>query len=179
MLPRPRRRGPPAPDGASLVEFALVAPLLILIVIGGASLLLRLHVQSALEAAAVAAARVAARSGGDEDQVRLAVARQTRMLAPQDVRYCVRGTGYGEDVQATVRYVGALLTQLPFYNAPLPDAVAWSTGQSERQFRVGDCADLSPDDDRAPLAEAPPGRLGGPAVFPGVGTAWWEPGDPP
>jgi hypothetical protein len=156
-----------------------VAPVLLLIVIGGASLLVRIHVQSALEAAAFDAARVAAHSGGDEAAVRAAVLRQTRMLASDEVWYCAQGSGYGQDVVVTVGYRGSLITTLPWADAPLPDAVAWATGQSDRAFRFGACEDVGAAldvPDGGAVGEA--ARLG-PAVMPGVGTAAWSPGGAP
>lgn len=127
-------------SGASLVEFAIVAPVLVLLMIGGSALLARMHVQSALEAAAEQAAWTAARSGGDEAQVQSAIQRSMPFAAPGEVQVCTTGAGYAQDVMVQLRYRGPLIERLPLFNAPLPDAIAIATGQSERVFQWGDCA---------------------------------------
>lgn len=160
-----RRCGRRAHSGASLVEFAIVAPVLIVLVIGGSAVLARMHVQSALEAAADHAAWVAARSGGDATQIQAAVQQMVPFVPPHDLQICARGQGYAQDVLVVVRYRGPLIARLPVFNAPLPDAIGIATGQSERVFQVGVCpSELSALD--APAGAPPAAPRYGPAADP-------------
>jgi len=154
--------------GASLIEFAVVMPLLTTLIIGGICLLIRLTVYAALDDAATQAAWAAAR-GGDAPDVARAIAASLPFARAEDVAACVASGGYHEDVIARVAYDGPVISRLPFFNDPLPPAVALTTNQQERSFAFGlactipGARDLAAQEDAA--APAAP-RPRGPAAWP-------------
>jgi hypothetical protein len=143
-------------------------PLLMTLIIGGICLLIRLAVYAALDDAATQAAWAAAR-GGDALDVARAIAASLPFARAEDVAACVASGGYHEDVIARVAYDGPVISRLPFFNAPLPPAVALTTNQQERSFAFGlactipGARDLAAQED----ADAPPApRPRGPAAWP-------------
>lgn len=119
---------------ASLLEFALVAPLLILLVLGGTSLLVRGLYRDALDEAAEQGAWAAARTGGDLPAIRMAVGRAIPFVSPGDLQITARSSGYHTPVDVAVTYVGDAVTSLPFFNGPFSPALASATNQQERSF---------------------------------------------
>jgi len=143
-------------------------PLLTTLIIGAICLLIRLAVYAALDDAATQAAWAAAR-GGDALDVARAIAASLPFARAEDVAACVASGGYHEDVIARVAYDGPVIARLPFFNAPLPPAVALTTNQQERAFAFGlactipGARDLAAQED----ADAPPApRPRGPAAWP-------------
>jgi len=143
-------------------------PLLTTLIIGAICLLIRLAVYAALDDAATQAAWAAAR-GGDALDVARAIAASLPFARAEDVAACVASGGYHEDVIARVAYDGPVISRLPFFNAPLPPAVALTTNQQERSFAFGlactipGARDLAAQED----ADAPPApRPRGPAAWP-------------
>jgi Flp pilus assembly protein TadG len=122
--------------GTSLVEFALVLPLLVLLVIGGASLFVRNLYRDALDEAAEQAAWAAARTGGDVAAIQGAVQRSIPFAPIEQLSISATSTGYHAEVAVIVGYRGEAITSLPFFNAPLVDAQATATNQQERAFTV-------------------------------------------
>jgi len=122
--------------GTSLVEFALVLPVLVLLVIGGMSLFVRNLYRDALDEAAEQAAWAAARTGGDVAAVQGAVQRSIPFIPIEQLSISATSTGYHAEVAVTVGYRGEAITSLPFLNAPLADAQASATNQQERAFAV-------------------------------------------
>jgi hypothetical protein len=59
--------GPRRDDGSAVVEFAVVVPLLVLLLLAVVQVGIALHVRATLQSAAAEAARVAAVSGGGPD----------------------------------------------------------------------------------------------------------------
>lgn len=143
-------------------------PLLTTLIIGGVCLLIRLAVYAALDDAATQAAWAAAR-GGDARDVARAIAASLPFARAEDVAACVASGGYHEDVIARVAYDGPVISRLPFFNDPLPPAVALTTNQQERSFAFGlactipGARDLVAQEDAA--APAAP-RPRGPAAWP-------------
>ena len=76
-----RERGSPSDRGSAIVEFTLVAPLLVLLALGIVQVSLALHVRSTLTSAAVEGARAAALAGADPG----AGLRRTRSLLADNV----------------------------------------------------------------------------------------------
>jgi Flp pilus assembly protein TadG len=160
--------------GASLVEFALVLPLLSLLVIGGSCLFVRNLYRAALDTAAEQAAWAAARSGGDVGAVRDAVQRAFPFAPVEDLSVLATSTGYHAEVVVTVDYRGDTIASLPFFNAPLAEAQASATNQQERAFTLRLDADTHPSTTvlqrPAPAEASPDGPAAwpsGPAVSPG------------
>ena len=126
--------------GTSLIEFAIVAPLLVLLVIGGISLFVRVTFRDSLDEAAEQAAWAAARTGGDAAAIQQAIARSAPFIPAGQMRTCVQSAGYHTDVSVRVDYTGAAVTTLPFFNEPLDPSYAIATNQQERSFSVGSCS---------------------------------------
>lgn len=122
--------------GASLVEFALVLPLLLLLIIGGSCLFVRNLYRSALDQAAEQAAWAAARSGGDVMAIAEAVQRSIPFVPSADLAISATSTGYHAEVAVTIGYAGTAISNLPFFNTPLTEAQASATNQQERAFAV-------------------------------------------
>lgn len=156
-------------SGASLVEFAVVLPLLVLLIIGGTSLLVRTTVIMALDDAITRAVWVAAR-GGDDREVMRTIMETLPFARPNDVAYCIVSGGYHEDVYGRLRYDGSLITNLPLFNAAPAPAVALMTNLQERQIVFGDrsvCTMMSPaPPPSAPASFAPGDTPRGPAWMP-------------
>jgi Flp pilus assembly protein TadG len=91
--------------GTSLVEFALVLPVLVLLVIGGMSLFVRNLYRNSLDAAAEQAAWAAARTGGDRAAVQSAVERAIPFVRLEELAVSATSTGYHAEVTVTVSYV--------------------------------------------------------------------------
>jgi Flp pilus assembly protein TadG len=123
-------------SGTSLVEFALVLPLLLVLVLGGACLFVRNVYRDSLDEAAEQAAWAAARTGGDQSAVQAAVQRSIPFAPLGELTVSVTSTGYHAEVAVTVSYQGTAITSLPFFNAPLGDAQATATNQQERAFTI-------------------------------------------
>jgi len=151
--------------GASLIEFAIVMPLLTTLVIGGISLLIRLTVYAALDDAASQAAWAAAR-GGDARDVARAIAASLPFARASDVEACVASGGYHQDVIARVVYNGPVIANLPFFNDPLPPAVALTTNQQERSFAFGTACTNRFQGQGLDDGSAGPDRPRGPAAWP-------------
>ena len=156
-----------AVGGASLVEFALVLPLLLVLVLGGTCLFVRNLYRNALDTAAEQAAWAAARSGGDSTAVRDAVQRAIPFVLPDELAVRATSSGYHAEVLVTVSYTGASITSLPFFNVPLADGQASATNQQERAFSVqfGGAPSIKSDSPRSELSE-----VSGPAAWP-IGPA--------
>jgi len=122
--------------GGSLVEFAIVMPLLTTLIVGGVCMLIRLVVYAALDDAATQAAWAAARGGSAVDVARV-IAASLPFAHPDEVAVCVVSGGYHEDVIARVVYDGPVISRMPFFNDQLPPAVAMTTNQQERAFAFG------------------------------------------
>jgi Flp pilus assembly protein TadG len=122
--------------GASLVEFALVLPLLLFLVIGGTCLFVRNLYRDSLDEAAEQAAWAAARTGGDLVAMQDAVQRALPFVPPEELLVRATSTGYHAEVIVTVNYVGTAIATLPFFNAPLSEAQASATNQQERPFAL-------------------------------------------
>lgn len=122
--------------GTSLVEFALVLPLLVLLVIGGMSLFVRNLYRDALDEAAEQAAWAAARTGGDVAAVQEAVQRSIPFVPIEQLSISATSMGYHAEVAVMVGYRGGAITSLPFFYAPLADAQANATNQQERPFAI-------------------------------------------
>src|SRR5215213_6964351 len=122
--------------GTSLVEFALVLPVLVLLVIGGMSLFVRNLYRDALDEAAEQAAWAAARTGGDVAAVQGAIQRSIPFVPLEQLSISATSIGYHAEVAITVGYRGEAITSLPFFNTPLTDAQASATNQQERGFAV-------------------------------------------
>jgi Flp pilus assembly protein TadG len=159
-----------AASGASLVEFALVLPLLLLLVLGGSCLFVRNLYRNALDTAAEQAAWAAARSGGDVVAVQDAVTRAMPFVSANELSVRAASTGYHAEVAVTVGYEGTAITSLPFFNAPLADGQASATNQQERAFTVqlGNSAvgGSPPDIPSSPNVPAAPPAAPGPAAWP-------------
>jgi Flp pilus assembly protein TadG len=157
--------------GASLVEFALVLPLLLLLIIGGSCLFVRNLYRNALDAAAEQAAWAAARTGGDVMAVQDAVQRAIPFVPLADLAVSATSTGYHAEVAVTVSYQGAAITSLPFFNTPLAEAQASATNQQERAFTLHLGAG-TPGGSPSPTSSAPrvateaSPRVRGPAAWP-------------
>jgi Flp pilus assembly protein TadG len=158
--------------GASLVEFALVLPLLTLLIIGGMSLFVRNLYRDSLDEAAEQAAWSAARSGGDLAAVHAAVQQAIPFVPLNDVFVSATSTGYHAEVTVIVGYRGTAITSLPFFNTPLTDAQATATNQQERAFALvldgNDAPGVSPADAHQSALQpiAMPKDLPGPAAWP-------------
>jgi hypothetical protein len=151
--------------GASLIEFAIVMPLLTTLIIGGICLLIRLTVYAALDDAASQAAWAAAR-GGDARDVARAIAASLPFARADDVEACVASGGYHQDVIARVAYNGSVIASLPFFNDPLPPAVALTTNQQERSFAFGFRCTIQFQAQGLDDGSAGPDRPRGPAAWP-------------
>jgi Flp pilus assembly protein TadG len=162
--------------GTSLVEFALVLPMLLMLVLGGISLFVRSVYRDSLDEAAEQAAWAAARTGGDQDAVQAAVQRSIPFVPLNELIVSATSTGYHAEVAVTVRYQGTAVTSLPLFNTPLADAQATATNQQERAFTIQLPGNSAPQGaatrrpaERSPALAAAPQRLG-PAAWP-EGTA--------
>jgi len=122
------------------VEFALVAPLLLLLALAVLQLSLALHVRSVMIAAATEGARLAALAGGDEQAGR---ARTERILAESIAGTALRGTSVRIDRSGPVAVAAVDVTaDLPLIGllGPTPltvtgRAVLESTGELGSNFR--------------------------------------------
>jgi hypothetical protein len=157
-------------QGASLIEFALVLPLLLFLVLGGSCLFVRNLYRNALDTAAEQAAWSAARSGGDEPAVRDAVQRAMPFVPLDELAVRAASAGYHAEVVVSVSYSGAAITSLPFFNAPLADAQASATNQQERAFalQLGSSTVPAPKPAMvaAPATAQPASTRYGPAAWP-------------
>src|SRR6266540_6382351 len=97
-------------SGASLVEFALVLPVLLMLVLGGISLFVRSVYRDSLDEAAEQAAWAAARTGGDQAAVQAAVQRSIPFVPLSELTVSVTSTGYHAEVVVTVSYQGTAIT---------------------------------------------------------------------
>jgi Flp pilus assembly protein TadG len=157
--------------GASLVEFALVLPLLVLLVIGGMSLFVRTLYRNSLDAAAEQAAWAAARTGGDVTAVQTAVQRAIPFVPLTELAVSATSTGYHAEVAVTVRYRGTAISSLAYFNAPLADAQASATNQQERPFAVQLGGARPPGTPPARVPSAAPRSVAGPPALRGP-AAW-------
>lgn len=97
--------------GSAVVEFALVAPLVLLLALGVLQVALALHVRATLTSAAAEGARAAALAGGDPG----AGVRRTRDLLARNVAGSVV-----QDVSADRETVDGLTTMAVRIDASLP-----------------------------------------------------------
>ena len=122
--------------GSSLVEFALVMPMLIVLTLGGSCLFVRLLYIDSLRSAAEQAAWAAARSGGDVASIERALAMNAPFIPADDLVLMASSPGYHEEVAVRLRYRGGAIADLPLFNDVLPDTLASATNQQERAFSL-------------------------------------------
>jgi len=153
--------------GASMIEFALVLPLLLLLIMGGSCLFVRNLYRSSLDEAAEQAAWAAARSGGDVGAIQDAVQRAIPFVPMADLAVSATSTGYHAEVVVTVSYQGTAIISLPFFNTPLAEAQASATNQQERAFTVRLGREMAASSGAA-MSDTPTGALipRGPARWP-------------
>ena len=115
-------RGPGNDGGASLVEMALLAPFLVLLVLGIVESSWLLARSLDVAGAAREAGRLASIDHGDEDAIRAAVCAGMDQPAGATISLSGAGSGLGGDVVATAsQSVGTLTGFLdPFFSPPVP-----------------------------------------------------------
>lgn len=124
-------------SGQSLVEFAIVLPVLLLLTWGGASIFLHGLYRDSLDEVAEQAAWTASRSGNNAAAVEQVVTGIIPMIADGEYRVTVTGGGLHSEVQARVEYLGDIQeTWMPPYNQPLGDSTASATNQTNESIDI-------------------------------------------
>jgi Flp pilus assembly protein TadG len=123
-----RRRGQ---RGTAAVEFALVLPLVLAIVLAMVQIGLLVRDRLIVESAARSGARAAAVEPGD-DVTRAAVLRSASSLDAEAMSVSTEGSGTrGDPVTVTVSYVAEI--RVPFVSWLFPDGVAMRARATDRQ----------------------------------------------
>jgi Flp pilus assembly protein TadG len=117
--------------GTAAVEFALVLPIVLAIVLGMVQVGLLVRDRLLVESAVRSGARIAAVEPGD-DAVRTAVLRAAPVLDPAAVVVSVSRVGArGEPVTVTVDYVASI--RVPFVSWLFPAGVSMRSEATDRQ----------------------------------------------
>ena len=114
---QPRRRA--ARAGSSLIEFALVMPVLVAITLGGISLYMRVLYRDSLETMAELAAASIARTGQTAGTIQYARERAAPFIPLTDLCYRIAGSDFHGTITVDLFYNGDAIATLPFFNDPL------------------------------------------------------------